>query len=518
MVRIWRAWVLVVLFVGPILAYMGFGALWLLQRGWLLYAGTIWVIAGVLFAWLSSRWTRAQRPVLPPIDWDAPRTFAQVDRDAWRIVEEEAEAADTISMQGLTELDVYVNTGRKLAARLAAHYHPLAEDPIERVPLVDLLTAIELAAEDLNHLCRQVPGGDMITPDHWKKAVKMAGLIQRANDLYSYLLPIFSPVNGLVRLGTQQLMSKPAWRDMQQNLLRWFFAAYVNRLGTHLIELYSGRLAIGAETYRRLTRRKTQGGASEVDQPALRIAVAGARESGKSRLIALIDEARRGDPTLLNARLDAAGIDRSALARLRSAEVVEIPGYTASPSGESARDRSTRRESVERAADADLLVLVIDARRPTNEADVAFASAWDTWFVEHPNWELPPALAVLTGIDEADPGLVWQPPYDWQKGQGPREEAARARLNGLRTTLPPSFLEVIPVGLPEKAPFGVAELVLPTLIVLCNKAERTALIRHLQSYSRRSKAGRLISQVGERGRSFWRQLRGQRQEVPSNSD
>ena len=42
---------------------------------------------------------------------------------------------------------------------------------------------------------------------------------------------------------------------MQQNMLRWFYQAYVNRLGTHLIELLSGRLAIGADHYRRLTRR-----------------------------------------------------------------------------------------------------------------------------------------------------------------------------------------------------------------------------------------------------------------------
>ena len=40
-------------------------------------------------------------------------------------------------------------------------------------------------------------------------------------------------------------MARPAWRNMQQNLLRWFYRAYVNRLGTHLIELYSGRLSIG---------------------------------------------------------------------------------------------------------------------------------------------------------------------------------------------------------------------------------------------------------------------------------
>ena len=113
-----------------------------------------------------------------------------------------------------------------MRSRLADHYHPLPTDPIEHVPVVELLTAMELAAEDLNGLCRQVPGGDMITPAHWKQAVQVAGYLQKANDIYSYLLPIFSPVTGLVRLGTQQWMVKPAWKNMQQNLLRWFYRAY----------------------------------------------------------------------------------------------------------------------------------------------------------------------------------------------------------------------------------------------------------------------------------------------------
>ena len=124
----------------------------------------------------------------------------------------------------------------------------------------------------------------MITPSHWKKAVTVAGYIQRANDIYSYLLPIFSPVTGLVRLGTQQWMVKPAWKNMQQNLLRWFFRAYVNRLGVHLIELYSGRLAIGAEQYRKLTARAAPPAASTATMPVLADRGRRRADSGKSRL------------------------------------------------------------------------------------------------------------------------------------------------------------------------------------------------------------------------------------------
>lgn len=511
MIRNWRSWVLLVLLVGPVLAYIGFGTLWLYDKGWLLIGGLIWVFTGIVFGFLAARWTKSRKELLPPIDWDAPRTFTKIDRDAWALVEAEAERSETASLAGLVEFDVYIDTGRRLAETLAAHYHPLSTDPMGHVPVVDVLTALELASEDLSTLCRQVPGGDMITTTHWKKAVQVAGYLQRANDIYSYLLPIFSPVSGLVRLGTQQFMVKPAWKDMQQNLLRWFFRAYVNRLGLHLIELYSGRLAIGAGRYRRLTRRpeRSTGGAESV-VPPVRIAVAGARDAGKSRLIELVQKAVKGDSTILKARLEGAGIDEAMAEHLKSAEWFEVPGYTADPGGESARDRATRRDAVERAVDADMLVLVIDARRDTSAADAGFAKAWDAWYVEHPTVDLTPALAVLTGMDAPSLGGDWKPPYNWESGQGPRESAVRARLNALRTALPPSVIEIVAVGLPEGLPFGVVELLLPTLIAQFHRAERSALIRHFREVSTRSKARRLMTQVGEHGRSFWTQLRSRR--------
>ena len=518
MSRLWRAGVLSVLLVGPILAYIAFGALWLQDRGWLLYATTIWIVSGIVFGILASRWTRAKRAILPPIDWDAPNTFSPFDRQAWTLVEEESERGDTISMETLSGFDIYIETGRKLARRLAEHYHPLSNDPIEHVPVVELLTALELAAEDLNHLCRQIPGGDLVTAAHWKRAVQAAGYIQKANDIYGYLLPIFNPVTGLARLGTQQWMVKPAWKNMQQNVLRWFYRAYVNRLGTHLIELYSGRLAIGVEQYRKLTRKSGSRAAPTAAEPTpLVVAVAGARDSEKGKLVELLRGSWEGDPTLLKARLRSAGLDESALERLRTAKWVDVPGYTASADGETARDRATRRDAIDEAVEADLLILVIKARTAPHPADLAFAQAWDRWFVEHPGLEVPPALVVLTGVESPELGDGWHPPYDWSGGGGPREVAVRALTSSLRSAIPPTFTEFVAVALGTSPPFGVTEHLLPALAGLVHRAERSALIRHFHRLSQQSKARRLVGQVGQQGRRLWTSLRaGRKSHIPGD--
>jgi hypothetical protein len=517
--RNWRAWVLIVLFFGPIAAYIGFGALWLVAQpaplrirgGWLYAATTIWIAAGVAFAFLANRWTKARRELLPPIDWDAPHTFSPFDRQAWQLVQDEADRGDGVSLEDLSVFDTYVATGRRLAARLAAHYHPLSTDPIEHVPVVDLLTALQLAAEDLVALSREVPGGDMITPAHWKKAVQAAGYLQKASDLYTYLLPIFQPATGLVRLGTQKLMVQPAWKNMQQNLMRWFYRAFVNRLGTHLIELYSGRLAIGADQYRRLTRKTTETAPIEEASPALVVAVAGARDSGKSRFIEAVQAARQTGLGALRSRLAAAGLDQDLADKLEGAEWKEIPSYIIRQGAEGARDRFTRREAVREAAESDMLLLVHDMNQDDFTGDVKFVEAWRAWYAANPGLELPAAVGVLTGADRAEWGGAWHPPYDWTHGAGSREIAVRARLDAFRKALAPAVQEVVAVGLGEKSLFGVVEGLLPIVAEHLYHAERVALIRHLRRASTRSKARRLLGQVGRQGRRLFESFKKARE-------
>ena len=120
--RQWRSWVLVALLVGPVLAYVGLGMLWLWERGWIVctIAAVIWVVAGVAFSILAARWTKTSRPLMPPLDWDAPQTFSPLDRDAWKLVEEEADQGETLTFDVLLGADVYIDTGRRLMNRLAS--------------------------------------------------------------------------------------------------------------------------------------------------------------------------------------------------------------------------------------------------------------------------------------------------------------------------------------------------------------------------------------------------------------
>lgn len=500
MIRSWRFWVLLVLLVGPIAAYVAMGLLWLREHGWIYVVAAfgIWTFAGTLFYVLGVRWTKSRTTILPPIDWENPRTFVPFDRQAWALVEEEADRGEAVTMDALTQIDTYIDTGKRLASRLAVHYHPLSADPIEHVPVVQMLTALELAASDLSGLCREVPGGDMVTPSHWKKAVQAAGFFSKANEIYGYLLPLFQPTTGLVRLGAQKFVTGPAWKNMQQNALRWFYRAYVNRLGTHLIELYSGRLAIGTDQYRRLTKKKQGKPTADLEPiPPLRIVVVGSRETNREALVEALELACEEDLSMVKSRLEADGFDASLADMLKDAEWIEGPGYTVHPGTETARDRATRKDALEAAEAADMVLLVIDEQTPDLSPDARFVEAWDQFFQTNATREIPPLIAVVTVASaSADMDQV-----------GVATRIGPARVDAVRKALPAGVLEVIAVDLDSDTPaLSVGRLVL-SLTPLLARAEKVSINRHLREVSAHSKARRLLGQVGKQGKRIFQSIR-----------
>lgn len=276
--------VLAVLFLGPACLYIGFGFLWLWHRGWAVWAAIAWVATSIPAAVLADRWTRREGGVPPPIDWNAPETHDDRDKAAWGLVQTEAARGDSLSYEDLARAETYFESGLGLAQRLAAHYQPAARGPIEQPPIADLLTAIELAAEDLGRLCRKAPGGEMISIGHVRTAVRAAEWLQRANEAYAHLMPLAQPITGLMRLGARQFISNPAWKNTGRNMFVWFYNAYINKLGIHLIELYSGRLAAGAGAYRMLRAEPPPQGSAPV---------AADRTVERPRVVALCERSSR---------------------------------------------------------------------------------------------------------------------------------------------------------------------------------------------------------------------------------
>src|SRR5205085_1544045 len=101
------------------------------------------------------------------------------------------------------------------------------------------------------------------------------------------------------------------FRVLQENLLLWFYTAYVHRLGTYLIELNSGRLRVGATRYRTQVEKYTAPAAAGAD-PAedvrqVTVTLLGQVKAGKSSLVNALLGEQRARTDVLPA---TSGIDR----------------------------------------------------------------------------------------------------------------------------------------------------------------------------------------------------------------
>ena len=291
-----------------------------------------------------------------------------------------------------------------MAGELSRVYRPDATDPVGIVTVPEILTVIELASHDLNELAKTyVPGSHLMTVDHWRTARKAVDWYRQASNVYWLASAVFDPIKTATRyVAAKYGMGKPL-ELFQQNVILWFYAAYVRELGFYLIELYSGRLKVGTARYRELM---TEHG-HEPGRPADRRPAAGGtrdprRRAGATRpaeptarrsrgvTIVLIGQVKAGKSSLVNALLGERKAATDVLPLTsevtkydlvsRGADalvLLDTAGY-----GRAGPKKDNLEETAEAVQASDLVLLVTHARnpaaRPTSTSSPACASGSPT--------------------------------------------------------------------------------------------------------------------------------------------
>ncbi len=423
---------------------------------------------------------------------------------AWELVERRARTGADLPADKLSDPAQYQATALEMARELAVFYHPGAEDPFSDLTIPEILAVIELAAHDLGDLVEHyLPGGHLLTVRDWRRAKLAADWYQSASNLYWAISALFTPVQTGTRYAASRIGLSPPWQMLQQNLLVWFYTAFINRLGTYLIDLNSGRLRIGAERYRELVAARTAPGEDEV--PLVTITLLGQVKAGKSSLVNALLGEQRARTDVLPA---TAGIERYELRTPGIATrfvLVDTVGY--GHEGPKADQLPATREA---ARESDLLVLVLHARNPARLGDVALLDDLRDWFTAHPDLKRPPLVAVLTHADLLSPALEWSPPYDWQRGRRPKEQNIRAAVAAAQEQLGDRIAAVVPVCTAPGKVWNVEEGLLPAVMERLDEAHGVALLRCLRAEADTGKVRRLFHQLlglaREAARGTWEQL------------
>jgi len=507
-----RILTLVTLVALPIVFLLSVGAYHLWATGWAFWAwwpmGLCLALAYIL-AWRWQKQLRArQAEAAVPMHW------TDRDRLAWKSVEERVKLADKVPEEKFGEPQFYFDTAQEMAGQLAKTYRPDATDPVGIVTLPEILTVVELASHDLNELARTyVPGSHLLTVDHWRTARKAIGWYRTASNVYWVASAVFDPLKTAARYAAAKYgMGRPL-ELFQQNVILWFYAEYVRKLGFYLIELYSGRLKVGTARYRELMEAHAhEPGAPVVVTPpvaeppkdtapppkaaSVTVVVIGQVKAGKSSLINALLGERKAATDILPLTSEVTRYDLVAPGVPTHFVLLDTAGY-----GRAGADADNLEQTAEAVQGADLVFLVTHARNPARKADVDFFTRLRQWFRDRPHLKFPPALVVLTHIDLVTPAMEWSPPYDWVGGSRTKEKSIGEAVAAARESFP-ELSTVVPLCTAEGRTWGVVEELLPAMVAILGEAKSVALLRCLHAEADEGKVKKVFGQLWAAGRKL----------------
>lgn len=499
--RGWRVWVLGACFAMPLLGIGAAGGLWLYESGWLGWAGLIFLCGETLVLVLFRRWGRQHAGVLPQPFSGLPPTFAPRDEPAWALVQEYLARVDRQEIV-LTSKEHLLALGQEILERVAACYHPHATEPFLAVQIPQLFRAIEETARDLANLTRDVPLAHKITIGDAVRGYELQQRLKPAYNAYRVLYPLLNWQNALF----QMLVTDRLFDVAKQTLAQWLLKWYVDRVGYHAIELYSGRLPltrrVDSEAYFAPSSPPVPGeNLPPVSVGPVRVLILGQVKAGKSSLAnALFDEPRAVTDVLpATARLTSYVLERGELGT--TLIVSDMGGYE-DPSAPQER----LEEAFTEALQSDLIVLVVSAVNVAREPDRQLLTQLRAHFARHPELRPPPVVVALTHIDLLRPLREWAPPYNVVTPDSRKAHAIRGAMNVVATEVELPAEGIVPVCLLPTRIYNVEEALMPLLLALVPEAKRTLLIRSLKTLreheqweilGRQSRAtGRFLVQFG----------------------
>ncbi|MBI4781159.1 MAG: GTPase family protein [Oscillatoriophycideae cyanobacterium NC_groundwater_1537_Pr4_S-0.65um_50_18] len=442
MVRL-KVWQWVVLAM-PIASLIGF---FLVAAGLQIHAwGLSWIWAVftlviVGWQWLLVKWTRpilaqAEAVQTSPLETtlEAPLTL---DSNPGSNADRAEAALQEILKTTQTDRPLWEDWStfwircQELVVAIAQIYHPEVKYPLLNIYIPQAYGLIRGTVDDLDQWMQQlspVLGQATIaqTIQAYEVYQKLEPSARKVLRVWNWAQWLLNPAAAVAK----QASSPSGNRASQQllfNLSQMLREAALRNLCRQAIALYSGSTLpdafaapASAPPKSAVVKAKTQTlreiltqaeSAEQVAQKPVNILLVGRTGAGKSSLINTLFQADRAVVDMLPST------DRIQSYQWQAADETltlwDTPGY------EQVNRQDFRDQVLDYATTADLLLLVTPALDPALQMDADFLKDLKT--------EIPglPTIAIVTQVDRLRPLREWEPPYDWQWGDRPKEKAMR---------------------------------------------------------------------------------------------
>jgi uncharacterized protein len=413
----------------------------------------IWAIILVVFVgwrFLMVRW-------LKPIEIEIP-SFVPDQTPSGRAAQHQQAEAKVREMLQTSRDDgppwgnwsLFFQRCQQLVEAIALTYAPQSKRPLLNIYVPQAYGLLRGTIDDVGQWMQKLsPVLGQVTIEQAYSAYetyqKLEPAARLAMKAWNYAQWVLNPLVALARTTTQGY-STQANQALVTNLGQMMREATLRALGERAIALYSGEAPqsaalVEAAPLQTQTLRDifTQASNQQApDQQPLNLLIIGRTGAGKSSLV----------NTLF--REDLAAVDvlpstdhiQSYAFETPDGEVLllwDTPGY------EQIGMEQYTQAVLEKADQADLLLLITPVTDPTLQMDLDLLNLLKQQSADVPR------LTIVTQVDKLRPLREWNPPYDWQKGDRPKEQNIRDAVRYRESLLKEAGGLVLPLVTEDRA-------------------------------------------------------------------
>jgi predicted GTPase len=434
--KLWQ-WIVLIL---PITIIVGF---LLAAAGWQIHEwriNWIWAVFTLLFVgwrWLLVRWTqpalRQMQAVVTEVEEEMQAELAAAPPIATGDVATQAEAILQSTLEATQadppiweDWELFWKRCKELVNAIAHLYYPAVKYPLLNIYVPQAYGLIRGTVDDVDQWMQKLsPVLNQVTVGQAVQAYEVYQQLEpsarKVWQAWTWVQWVLNPAAAAARQASQR-SSDRATQQLLVNLGQLMREAALRNLCRQAVILYGNTILAGKSASEpALPKAKTQTlrdiltqakPVEAVEQEPINILLVGRTGAGKSSLINTLFQADRAEVDVLPSTDKIQSYHWEAV----TGEILTLwdsPGYEQV-------NRSDLRELVlDYATSADLLLLATPALDPALQMDADFLKDLKA---EVPSLS---AIAVVTQVDRLRPIREWEPPYDWQWGDRPKEISIR---------------------------------------------------------------------------------------------
>ncbi|TBR61752.1 GTPase [Westiellopsis prolifica IICB1] len=468
----------------------------------------VFILVFVGWRWLLVQWTRPAIAQVESVMAEVSKELESVTGDIIPSQQTDATKQAEAALQEILQAsgsdrpiwedwETFWQRCQALVVAIANIYYPEVKYPLLNIYVPQAYTLIRGTVDAMDQWMQKLsPALNQVTVGQAFQAYEMyqklepsARKLLRAWNLAQWLL---NPVAAIANRASQGYGNQ-ANQQLLVNLSQLLREAALRNLCQQAIALYSGKLPVvesavippppapsKTQTLRDILAQAEP--VEVVEQKPVNILLVGRTGAGKSSLINTLFQADLAEVDVLPSTDKIQNYHWQA-PEGATLNLWDTPGY------EQVNRNDLRTLVLDYASNADLLLLVTPALDPALQMDVDFLQDMQEEVADLP------AIAIVTQVDRLRPIREWQPPYDWQWGERPKEVAIREATQYRAQQLGDFCNRVLPVVTGDKNTgrnaWGIDALSL-VLIDAIAPAKQLRLARFLRNLEARTVAAAKI--------------------------